>query len=196
MKSKFILLLVVLITTTTAFSQATKKFIDTGSVSNQFDYLMKKSNNYQEFKVVKANWLVKLKSNVTDSIKASQKELSSTYSTINAQKKNIDSLKVALNTSKNSNTELTTQIESISLFGIHLQKGVFKGIMFSIIGLLAVLLIVFISRFKQSNSITVQTRKDLKELDEEFESHRKVALEREQKVRRQLQDELNKQKKD
>jgi hypothetical protein len=33
-------------------------------------------------------------------------------------------------------------------------------------------------------------------LDEEFETHRKTALEREQKVRRQLQDELNKQKKD
>lgn len=190
------LLLLVFITTTTAFSQSTKKFIDTGSVSNQFDYLMKKSNNYQEFKVVKTNWLIKLKSNVTDTLQASKKELSSTYSTINTQNNSIDSLNVALNTSKNSNTELSTQIESISLFGIQLQKSVFKGIMFAIIGLLAVLLIVFISKFKQSNTITVQTRKDLKELDEEFESHRKVALEREQKVRRQLQDELNKQKKD
>ena len=32
--------------------------------------------------------------------------------------------------------------------------------------------------------------------EEEFEEHRKTALEREQKVRRQLQDEINKQKND
>ena len=57
-------------------------------------------------------------------------------------------------------------------------------------------MIVFISKFKQSNSITIQTKETLKEVEEEFENHRKTALEREQKVRRQLQDELNKQKKE
>jgi len=68
--------------------------------------------------------------------------------------------------------------------------------LFSIIAILTIFLFVFISKFKQSNNITVQAKQDFKELDEEFEAHRKKALEREQKVRRQLQDELNKQKKD
>ena len=36
---------------------------------------------------------------------------------------------------------------------------------------------------------------DKKEVEEEYDEHRKKALEREQKVRRQLQDEINKQKK-
>lgn len=196
MRTKFILLFVVLLTTTVTFSQSTKKFIDTGYVSNQFDNLIKNSNKYQDYKVVKLNWLVKLKSNVTDSISASKKELSSTYSTINTQKKSIDSLKLALNTSEKSISNLSGQIESISLFGIQFEKETFKTIMFSIIGLLAILLIAFISKFKQSNTITTDTKKALQELDEEFEIHRKKALEREQKVRRQLQDELNKQKKD
>lgn len=196
MKAKFILLLVVTLAATTAFSQSTKKFIDTGSVSNQFDYMIKKSNRYEDYKVVKQDWLSKLKSNVTDSISGYKKELSTTYTTINSQDKSIDSLNLALSTSKNSISNLSGQIESISLFGIQFQKGTFKVIMFSIIGLLAVLLIAFISKFKQSNIITTETRHSLKELDEEFETHRKKALEREQKVRRQLQDELNKQKKD
>lgn len=196
MKAKFILLLVVTLAATTAFSQSTKKFIDTGSVSNQFDYMIKKSNRYEDYKVVKQDWLSKLKSNVTDSISGYKKELSTTYITINSQDKSIDSLNLALSTSKNSISNLSGQIESISLFGIQFQKGTFKVIMFSIIGLLAVLLIAFISKFKQSNIITTETRHSLKELDEEFETHRKKALEREQKVRRQLQDELNKQKKD
>jgi len=196
MKTKLIILLSILLITTTGFSQTTKKFTDTGSVSEQFDNLIKNSNRYQEYKVVKTDWLYKLKKNVSDSISASKEELVSTYGTINAQKKSIDSLKLAVKTSETSIANLSGQIESISIFGIQFEKGTFKIILFSIIAILAILLLLFISKFKQSNSVTVQTKQNFKELDEEFEAHRKKALEREQKVRRQLQDELNKQKKD
>lgn len=195
MKNK-ILLLITLLTVSISFSQTVKKFTDTGSVSNQFDNLIKNSNRYQEYKVVNKSWLLKLKSNVTDSISANQKEISDANRLINSQKKSIDSLKLAIHTSETSISNLQGEIQSISLFGLQINKSAFKTIMFSIIIVLALLLLFFISRFKQSNSITKQTKLDLKELDEEFEQHRKKALEREQKVRRQLQDELNKQKKD
>lgn len=66
--------------------------------------------------------------------------------------------------------------------------------MWSIIGGLFVLLLFFIYKFKNSNAVTKQAKKSLEETEEEFEEHRKIALEREQKVRRQLQDEINKQK--
>ena len=196
MKTKNILLFSLLLAVSVSFGQTVKKFTDTGSVNNQFDNLIKNSNRYQEYKVVKKTWLLKLKSNVTDSISASKKEINTANKLISAQKKSVDSLKLAINTSATTVTNLKTEIQSISLFGIQINKGAFKTIMFSIIVILALLLLFFISKFKQSNSITSQTKLDLKELDEEFELHRKKALEREQKVRRQLQDELNKQKKD
>ena len=43
-------------------------------------------------------------------------------------------------------------------------------------------------------SVTKAAKKSLEDTELEFEEHRRVALEREQKVRRQLQDEINKQK--
>ncbi len=196
MKKSFILIITLFSITTTLFSQTNKKFIDTGSVKNQFDYLINKSNRYQEFKVVKINWLNKLKSNVNDSLSVSKKELLNSFVTINSQKKTIDSLKVSLANSKNNITALTKEKQSISLFGIQLGKSFFKTLLFSIIGILAVLLVFFIIKFKQSNSITSQAKLDLKEVEEEFDTHRKKALEREQKVMRKLQDELNKQKKE
>ena len=55
-------------------------------------------------------------------------------------------------------------------------------------------MIIFIYRFKNSNTVTKSAKKSLAEIEEEYEDHRRNALEREQKVRRQLQDELNKQK--
>ena len=196
MKTKNIILITLLLTVSVSFSQTVKKFTDTGSVNNQFDNLIKNSNRYQDYKVVKTNWLLKLKSNVTDSISASKTEINSANKLINAQKKSVDSLKLAIHTSEASISNLNNEIQSISLFGMQINKGTFKTLMFSIIAILALLLLFFISKFKQSNSVTTQAKLDLKELDEEFETHRKKALEREQKVRRQLQDELNKQKKD
>ena len=82
----------------------------------------------------------------------------------------------------------------MALFGMQMSKGLYNMVMWFMIGGLLVLLIVFIVKFKKSNAITRAAKKTLQELDEEFEEHRRVALEREQKVRRQLQDEINKQK--
>jgi hypothetical protein len=55
-------------------------------------------------------------------------------------------------------------------------------------------LIFFVFRFKSSNTLTNQAQKLLNETEEEFETYKRVAIEREQKVRRELQDEINKHK--
>lgn len=193
---KNLILIVSLFFVTISFSQATIKFIDTGSVSNQFDYLINKSYKYKEYKNVKTNWLHKIKANVADSLSASKNEILSSYKIINSQKNRIDSLKLSLNNSGNTIVELNTKIQRISFLGIQFKKGLFKTIMLIVIGTLALFLFFFITKFKQSNSITTQTKVTLKEVEEEFEIHRKKALEREQKVMRRLQDELNKQKRD
>ena len=94
------------------------------------------------------------------------------------------------------NNNLNSQISTINFLGIQLKKGTFKTLLFSIIGILVLLLLFFIFKFKQSNSVTLQTKAKLKDIEDEYDEHRKRALEREQKVMRRLQDELNKQKKE
>jgi len=66
--------------------------------------------------------------------------------------------------------------------------------MWSVVGILAALLFLFIYRFNASNRITREVKAKLSETEHEFEEHRKRALEREQKVMRKLQDEINKNK--
>ncbi|GAL80099.1 hypothetical protein JCM19274_3669 [Algibacter lectus] len=81
------------------------------------------------------------------------------------------------------------------MFGLQMSKSSYNVLMWSIIGGLLAFLLFFIYKFNNSNAITRAAKKSLAETEEEFEEHRKTALEREQKVRRQLQDEINKQKK-
>jgi len=196
MKKKIISILIISFSLTTLFSQTNQKFIDTGSVKNQFNYLIHKSFSYKDYKNIKLNWLTQLETNVIDSLSKSKNEVLKNYSTINSQKKTIDSLKTSIVNYENNIVNLTNEKQSITLFGMHLGKSFFKTLMFSIIGILLILLAYFISKFKNSNRITIQAKEDLKEIEEEFETHRKKALEREQKAMRRLQDELNKQKKE
>lgn len=196
MKKTIILIFAILYSLTTLFSQTNQKFIDTGSIKNQFDYLINKSYSYKDYKNVKLDWLTKLEFNVTDSLSKSKKEILNNYITISSQKKTIDSLKNSVVNYENNITTLTNEKQSISLFGIQLGKSFFKTLMFSIIGILIILLIFFISKFKQSYSVISQAKSNLKDLEDEFEAYRQKALEREQKVMRKLQDELNKQKKE
>ena len=82
----------------------------------------------------------------------------------------------------------------MALFGMQMSKGGYNALMWTIIAGLFALLLFFIYKFKNSNTITKQAKKALLETEEEYEEYRRNSLEREQKVRRQLQDEINKQK--
>ena len=69
-------------------------------------------------------------------------------------------------------------------------------ILWSIIAVLLGLLLIYIFRFNRSNSVTLSTNGKFDELEIEYENHRQRSLEREQQLRRKLQDEINKQKKE
>ncbi len=171
-----------------------KLSLDEGSIENQFEYVFKKSGNYQEYEVVKRTWLIKLRNNVIDSLNAAYANNKSLQATINNQKKEIASLQAQLKTTTDNLNTVTEEKDSISFFGSLWSKAAYKSLMWSIIAILTILLLFFIYKFRNSNIITQEARNSLAELEAEYEEHRRRALEREQKVRRQLQDEINKQK--
>ena len=183
---------------TTLIAQETteedKLSLNEGSIDNQFEFVIQRSNNYQEYKVVKKNWLYTLKAHTLDSLKAIHKDLADTQAIVDTQALEITELKSNLTNTKDTLDKTNLEKDSMALFGMQMSKGGYNVLMWSIIGGLFALLLLFIYKFKNSNAITKQAKKSLAETEEEFEEHRRTALEREQKVRRQLQDEINKQK--
>jgi len=168
--------------------------LNSGSIDNQFEFIIRRSNRYQDYKVVKTNWLYTLKAHTLDSLKAVHNELDSTNLVVSEQQKEIDDLKANLSTTQASLDFTNKEKDSMALFGMQMSKSGYNMLMWVIIAGLLALLVLFVYKFRNSNSVTKQAKNALAEIEEEFEEHRKVALEREQKVRRQLQDELNKQK--
>jgi septal ring factor EnvC (AmiA/AmiB activator) len=168
--------------------------LETGTIDNQFEYVIRRSNNYQDFKVVKKTWLATLKKHTIDSLKAVHKDLADTKILVETQAKEISDLKSSLEDTQANLENTRNEKDNITLFGMQMSKGSYKTIMWFIVACLLVLLGIFIYKFKNSNDVTRLAKKNLADIEEEFEEHRKTAVEREQKVRRQLQDEINKQK--
>ena len=176
-----------------------KLSLDEGPISNQFDYIAKRSGNYRadgvRYEVVKETNLFKLRKNVLDSIAAMNKKTSELKSTIAEHETTITSLNKKLEETTTNLSSVTEEKDSMSFIGISVSKGTYNFILWTIIGGLFLLLGLFIYRFRNSNILTQEAKQNLSELELEYEDHRRRALEREQKISRQLQDEINKQKK-
>lgn len=175
-----------------------KLSLNSGTIENQFDYVILKSYTYKGngkvYKNVERYKLDALKAHTLDSLKAVKAQLNDTKQLVSNQDKEIDVLKTNLADTNATLTQTNLEKNSMSLFGMLMSKTGYNVLMWSIVAGLLALLLFFIYKYKNSNSVTRQAKFALAETEEEFEEHRKRALEREQKVMRRLQDELNKQK--
>ena len=173
--------------------------LDSGTIDSQFEYVFRKSGNFrgtngQAYEAVKQAWLLKLKSNVLDSLKTTYKNLEDSKNTVDGQAKEIADLKSKLTNTQTTLDQTNTEKNNMALLGMQTSKTNYNVIMWGIVAGLFALLLFFIFKFKSSNALTKGAKLKLEEVETEFEEHRRIALEREQKVRRQLQDEINKNK--
>lgn len=157
-----------------------------------FQQLIDRSGAWQNFKMLDRGKLAAFQRSMTDSINgvrsqlvAEKQKVKENEATIKELNDKIAEIQAALDQTKD-------QKDSVSFFGALVSKGLYNTIMWGIVLALASLLVLYIYKFSNGNVVTKKSINDLNELQEEYENYRKAAIEREQKVRRQLQDEINK----
>jgi len=189
MKKTIILSATLLTFTLSSYSQS-----DTNTIENQFNTLISQSNNWQNYKVVEKNKLQQVQQNVKDSIHLLQTTIRQNKRDLIEQKTSIDSLSNQLQALQKDLTHAVDQENNLTFMGISTHKSTFKTIVWSIILILLLALGILFTQFKKSFTDTKDARKKQLDAESELEEYKKLALEREQKIRRQLQDELNKNK--
>ena len=191
MKSLYLLIFCLLMSIDT-FSQKTKN--DTLSLSKQFEQVYRRSSSYKDFKVIRKSTFQNLKKNALDSIKIIDEKLKIESQKNTRLEQEINSVaKIRLE----QDLELSEAIlekNTISFVGLKLKKNTFKIIIWSIFLTLIILICYFAYKLKDGIKITSQAKKELTSVEEEFNSYKKKSLVRDQKMRRQLQDEINKQR--
>ena len=175
----------------TESSEEPKPSLDGGTLESQFDYLYRKSSSYQEYKVVKKTSYQKIKGNVLDSLSSIKKELGDTKKIVDVQASEITNLKNDLKITNDNLSAVTKEKDNIKFLGMPMTKSAYNSLLWAIIFSLVALLLFFIFKYRSSNSITTQAQDLLADTEKEFEAYKAKALEREQKVRRQLQHARN-----
>ena len=193
---KYIQTLIFLFTITLSFAQDSiqnsAQASMNGSLDKQFDYVVQKSNNFQEYKVVKKDFLTILKRNSLDSINRFKTELADLKNEFSNHATIVKQLKDTLKTTQTELDKLKIAQDNVSFFGAPISKTNYNLIMWGIVSVLLLILVIFLFQLKGSKSIASDAKNALEKLEDDYEEYKRKALEKEQKLGRQLQDEINK----
>ncbi|MDM1521186.1 hypothetical protein [Myroides odoratimimus] len=185
---------IILSATLLTFALSSYSQSDTNTIEHQFNTLISQSNNWQNYKVVEKNKLQQVQQNVKDSINNLQTTIRENKNSLIEQKKSIDSLSNQLQVLQENLTIAIDKENNLDFIGISTHKSTFKTIVWSIILILLLVLGILFIQFKKSFTNTKDACRKQIEAESELEEYKRSSLEREQKIRRQLQDEINKNK--
>ena len=156
------------------------------NLNNQFTVFKKNLNFWDGSYFLKEYQLNQFYKAVHDSVTVLHKELSGSKNQILSLQKE---LKSKIEETEKTQTELEDAIKrenSITVFGMSINKTAYSMFMYLfILGVLVLAGIVFLL-YKRSLAITRYTKNEFKELKEEFEIHKKNALNRYTKINMQL----------
>lgn len=190
-KSLFLNLLFFLSGITIAFAQdstATENSLRSGTITSQFDYIYRVSNNFQGYEVVSKSNLEQLKSNVLDSIQTMSKEVSDLKLHMSTLDDSVVIVKELLAAEIEQKNQAIADRDNFTFLGIGVQKTAYSSMMWVLVLILAAALAFFALQYFRSSSKISKAEKDLIDVQEEFEQHRKNTLERERKLKRELID--------
>jgi len=159
-----------------------------------FDSIYSISNSYDRYKIIKKIYLQDLKQQSLDSVKNYKQQLAQKDSLLKIEIGNFKNLKAEAEKTQIALKESILKENNITLFGTSIRKTNYNLVLWLMMLLLLLGLCIFIYKYNNNKHITKNAQNDLTEIEEEFTAFRKKTLEREQKLRRQLQDEINKQR--
>lgn len=165
---------------------------DTTDLQQQFDDMLRVSNRYQQFRVVKQDFLDAFIQNVEDSIKGYTGEISDLNATVLSQSEKISQLTGDIKERDTSIANLTDEKDSMNLLGMPLSKAAYATIMWGAIFALLGLLVLAFLRMRIAISSARETQANNAGLAEDLAKAKKRRLEVEQDLGRKLQDQINK----
>jgi hypothetical protein len=169
-------------------STATQNSLRSGTITSQFDYIYRVSNSFQEHEVVKKSNLEQLKANVLDSIRTMSKEVSALKLQMTTMGDSVLIMKNLLSAEIEEKNQAIADRDNFSFLGMGIQKAAYSSMMWALVLVLAAALSFFAVQYFRSSSKISKAERDLIEVQEEFEQHRKNTLERERKLKRELID--------
>ncbi len=163
------------------------------SLNGQYKFILSRTRTSAEgYKLISPNRLTLLWKNVTDTLRKERAERKNLQEKLSEKEKTITYLKTELSGKDESLNDRDDKLNEIKFLGIAFDKGTYNLIVWSVIGILAIALIVVIATAGKK-IIEAKHRIQLyDEISEEYQTFKSKTVEKERKFARELQDERNK----
>lgn len=189
---KFIYLFVFLTLSLTAFSRDDDAWKEAENIKKQYEIRKENLKFYGGYYLLTEPQLKEYFETLADTISGKKAIIKKQEVTISNQATQINKLTLDLKaTQENLEASLKREDSIVSFWG-ETSKVAFATVMYVLVFLLIGVAAFVFLLFVRSNKLTVAAQSDYEKLNEEYEAHKKRALEREMKINRELQTERNK----
>lgn len=171
------------------FSQNQTEFPNT--LRGDFDKMLKESNRYQDFKVVKRVKLDAFIRQVEDTLALRADEMKREVQAAEELRAQLASLRTENENLESEVTRLNDEKDGIQTLGMNMDKGSFASMMWFLVIALAAVGVFLVLRLRTNSSAQSRIKKHLSDLEDELGSTKKKALEKEQELKREMQDYIN-----
>ena len=151
-----------------------------------------KSQNYQEYKVIKENILDGMWRIVQDSLNQKQADIRQARTEISNLNQELDKNKAALKEKEEGMEDVLYASTHISVFGIDFDKGFFAAMVGVILLLLGLVIAVIYYTMKMMRRNLTEKVELMNSISAEYEDYKRRAMDKQTKLSRELQNERNK----
>jgi F0F1-type ATP synthase membrane subunit b/b' len=151
-----------------------------------------KSQNYQEYKVIKENILDGMWRIIQDSLNVKQTSIRQARAEVNKLNQELDQNKGALKAKEESMQDVMYASTHISVLGIDFDKGFFAGMIGVIVLLLGLVIAVIYYTLKMMRKNLSEKIELMNSISTEYEEYKRKAMDKQTKLSRELQNERNK----
>ncbi|MGW8313976.1 MAG: hypothetical protein ACWGNV_00135 [Bacteroidales bacterium] len=162
--------------------QNTREPLDTATLEGQMDYIQRRTRIYENFRAIREDMFQKIKRNSIDSLDAAKLDIATLNSELTGRNVEIETLNTDLGRARNERDEAIRTKDSFTLLGLEMNKGAYSTILWIIILALALFGTVMFLLFKRAHIVTSQTQKELENMKEEYDEHKKSSREKYEKL--------------
>ncbi len=175
-----------------AFSFFIFQSIFAQTTDEQFQELKENAETFKEYKVIKIETLNSFWKSISDSLNAKNATINQLSKKITLQQNEVDGIQNSMLQMKQQLSDLEHDATHINIIGFSLDKVGFQ--VFNFLFIAGLLAIIGLSAFtlKDRQKVANEKIRAYNGLESEFEEYKKDALEKQMKLRRELQTERNK----
>ena len=165
---------------------------DSQTLRERYLVMKNKSQNYQEYKVIRENILDGMWRIIQDSLDQKQSSIRQAKAEINNLNKELDQNKAALKAKEESMQDVMYASTHITVMGIDFDKGFFAGMIGVILLVLGLIIAVIYYSMKMMRKNLGEKVELMNAISAEYEDYKRRAMEKQTKLSRELQNERNK----